>query len=206
MNNVSKSELNSGSYIFKNNNQKVLLENCTDTIFVFENNSNLYKLSSSLNIENNFIEKSYLFHKSTFDIDAITIPVKFRSSIGGIPNQLVTDINAAVFLGKRNDYFKVKYPLNLFGKRIRKIEHFGFSLGALIGFGNTTINTYYLRKIIPYEYQALVFTKGVSSIFAVNKYTIGIAFGFDDLVDNNNDEWIYHNKPWLGITLGLNLN
>ncbi len=30
-----------------------------------------------------------------------------------------------------------------------------------------------------------------------------LAAGFDNLLDNNKSIWIYNNKPWFGIMLGI---
>ena len=36
--------------------------------------------------------------------------------------------------------------------------------------------------------------------------TVGFGVGWDYLTDRDKNIWIYQNKPWIGLTLGLNLN
>lgn len=59
---------------------------------------------------------------------------------------------------------------------------------------------------LPDEYDGIVWSKGVATIFAVNNFTLGLAFGFDNLLDENRRIWLYESKPWAGLTFGLNLN
>ena len=56
------------------------------------------------------------------------------------------------------------------------------------------------------EYDGLVLQKGIAGIVAINKLTIGISVGLDNLLGKNNKTWIYENKPWFGLMLGLNIN
>jgi len=88
----------------------------------------------------------------------------------------------------------------------RQINHFGFSGGLFLGLGNTALNPSTTDNNISIEYDGLVLQKGIAGIVAVNKLTIGVSLGFDKLLDKNSKTWIYQNKPWFGLMLGLNLN
>ena len=46
----------------------------------------------------------------------------------------------------------------------------------------------------------------MAGIIAVYKLTIELSLGFDNLLNANQDIWIYQNKRWYGFMLGLNLN
>jgi len=146
------------------------------------------------------------FHKQSFDIDFITVPVKFRPSVKSVPNQLSGEINASLYLGLRNDLFKIKHIINPLGTRKSEIEHFGISFGGLLGVGNSVINADATNQMVVHEYQGIVFSKGLAGIIAINNFTIGIAFGSDNLIDSNQNSWIYNQKPWFGLAIGLNLN
>jgi len=146
------------------------------------------------------------FRINTFDVDFLTIPLKFRPSQSGVPSQLNTELSAALYLGLRTDNYIVKYKTNRLGKSDRVINHHGFSFGLLTGFGNTFMSPTTTDDNIIQEYDGIVWTKGVAGIFAVNAITLGISIGFDNLLDGNRRFWIYEGKPWIGLTLGLNLN
>jgi len=53
------------------------------------------------------------------------------------------------------------------------------------------------------EYDGIVFQKGVSVFATYENMSVGIALGFDNLMDHNKGIWIYNNKPWIGIVIGI---
>jgi hypothetical protein len=59
---------------------------------------------------------------------------------------------------------------------------------------------------IAYEYDGVIWTKGIAAVMAVNNFTVGLAVGADWLLDRNRRFWIYQNRPWVGLAFGLNLN
>jgi hypothetical protein len=144
-----------------------------------------------------------LFSKQSFDIDFLTIPLKYRLAQGEVPSQINTNLNGALFLGFRNDKYLVNYNINPLGKSSRNINHFGFSFSGL---GNTFMSPTNTNNLLKQEYDGIIWNKGVAGILAVNNFTVGLSLGFDYLLDNNYQIWIYQNKPWLGLTFGLNLN
>jgi hypothetical protein len=146
------------------------------------------------------------FAKHTLDIDFLTIPLKYRPSEKGVPSQLNTNLNGAVYLGFRTDNYKVSYEPNHLGKVDRNINHYGFSMGTFSGFGNTAMTPTTTKNAISIEYDGILWTKGIAGIIAVNNFTVGLSVGFDNLLDNNNNNWIYESKPWFGLAFGLNLN
>lgn len=150
--------------------------------------------------------KTVSFTKPSLDLDFFTIPLKFRPSSNNVPAQLNTTLNGAVYLGYRTDKYVLNYFKNPLGKSDRSINHFGFSIGAFTGLGNTFMSPTTTNNILQQEYDGIVWTKGLAGTFALNSFTIGLAFGFDNLLDRNNKIWIYESKPWLGLAFGLNLN
>jgi hypothetical protein len=56
------------------------------------------------------------------------------------------------------------------------------------------------------EYNGMVLTRGLAFMVGINTLTVGLGVGWDYLTDRDKDIWIYQNKPWYGLTLGLNLN
>ena len=43
-------------------------------------------------------------------------------------------------------------------------------------------------------------------IISYSSINTGIAVGTDGLLDKYSKNWIYQNKPWIGILAGINLN
>ena len=56
------------------------------------------------------------------------------------------------------------------------------------------------------EYDALVVPVGLNASVGVNNVTFGAALGIDQMLSRDRNLWIYRNRPWVGLTLGLNLN
>lgn len=147
-----------------------------------------------------------VFHQSSFDIDFLTIPFKYRPRAGTVPRQFNTNLNGGVYLGYRNDNYVLRYRRDVFGKFHRKTTHLGFSFGAYTGLGGTAMNPWVTNDQIGIEYDGFIWTKGVTSIIGLDKFTVGLAVGWDHLIDRNKRFWIYEGKPWVGLAFGLNLN
>jgi len=47
---------------------------------------------------------------------------------------------------------------------------------------------------------------GIAFIVAVENIGVGLALGIDHLLDKNHRFWVNQQKPWLGLSFGLNLN
>jgi hypothetical protein len=53
------------------------------------------------------------------------------------------------------------------------------------------------------EYDGVVFQKGIAAFFGIDFLTFGVALGFDNLLDDNHKYWVYNQKPWIGLMLGI---
>jgi hypothetical protein len=148
----------------------------------------------------------HTFYKPSFDLDLITIAMKYRPTEEGIPNQLTTSFNGAVFCGYRIDAYKLKYKRTPLNNYKQNISHLGYSGGFFAGIGNTLVNGSTLADpAYPIEYDGVLLITGVAVNIAVEKITFGLSFGTDYLMDKYHSEWIYEGKPTVGFTLGLNL-
>ena len=146
------------------------------------------------------------FVQSSFDIDVLTIPFKYRPPALSLPGQLTSNFTGSIYLGYRSDIYKITYQNAPLLVRKRKITHLGYSFGLFGGLGSATVNPSVTNQQIAYEYDGVVFNKGLAGIIGVNNFTFGLGLGLDHLLDHNHGEWIYQGKPWLGLTIGLNIN
>lgn len=144
--------------------------------------------------------------KNSLDIDLLTIPLKYRSGRIDVPAQLNTFLSGAVYCGYRRDKYIINYEKTPLHDYKREISHYGFSLGLFSGFGGVFMSPTNTNNILTQEYDGVVWNKGVAGIIAIDKFTLGLAFGFDNLLDKNRNIWIYEGKTWLGLAFGLNLN
>ncbi|MDF3028419.1 MAG: hypothetical protein K0S23_2726 [Fluviicola sp.] len=212
----AKKELNDGFYTQRNDHQKKRVY-----IDIVEDNLRIHatkRVNRQLIVDTTLkmlvfpkemkgaYEQMVSFNKASFDIDFFTIPLKLRPGQKSVPAQLNANLNGAVYLGFRTDKYVLNYTANPLGKSNRDINHFGFSIGAFTGLGNTFMSPTNTDNVLQQEYDGIVWSKGLAGIFAINHFTVGLALGFDNLLDKNNNIWIYESKPWLGLALGLNLN
>lgn len=145
-------------------------------------------------------------YKPSFDIDLLTIPVKYRPQTEGFPRQLNSSLSGALVLGGRYDLFKIHYHKTPLKMGERKTDHFGIASGLFGGFGITSMNPWVTNNKISIEYDGATFQYGLSLMVGFNQFTAGIAIGTDHLMDPNRQYWIYQNKIWAGLAFGLNLN
>lgn len=136
------------------------------------------------------------------DLDFLTFPVKYRPASEGVAPQLNSNLNGALYFGYRIDRFRVNSKQRL----KEELDHFGISGGLFAGLGNTFISPTTTAGRQALEYDGVVFIRGAAVILAVKRFTVGLAIGRDRLTDGNDRNWIYRNKTWTGIAVGLNIN
>ena len=163
-------------------------------------------LAIKINTDNPQDRQKIKFANHSFDLDVMSILFKYRPYTSGFPNQLNTNFNAAEFIGYRSDLYILSYDKNPLNTYNRRISHFAFSMGGFIGLGATQMNPFVTNNYIQSEYDGLVITKGIAGLIGVGEFTFGMTLGFDHLMDKNRVAWIYQGKPWLGFTVGFNIN
>lgn len=214
----AKYQLNNGYYRASAENRKdrpVYLYVHEDTLMAFPVSrlQGERQIDTSRQHRQNFPEVSsgslpqkYIIKEYSYDLDVLAIPFKYRPREGEMPRQLTTQLNGGLYTGLRTDRYRISYESSPLGRNRRKITHYGFSIGILSGIGAETITPWVTRDQILGEYDGVVWLNGVGAIMGINNLTFGVAVGVDYLLDANRRVWIYQTEPWLGLTLGLNLN
>ena len=184
-----------------------------DSVFVYKiktksnniNDSNYIKIAFPRQKSESSIS-TINFKQASFDLDFLTIPFKYRPQTDYMPQQFNTNLNGVIYIGYRNDIYNVSYKKTPIKTFIRKTTHYGFSYGLFIGFGGTAMNPWVTNNQIAFEYDGVVWSKGIAAIIGIDNFSIGLAVGADNLLDHNKSYWIYQDKPWFGLAFGLNLN
>ena len=209
-------QLSNGYYKVKLTNlakSRVYVDNNEDTISVYvvnNRNSGIDSLNSIkktfVPVISNFSIVPVTFKHASFDVDFLTIPFKYRPVQNNFSRQFNTNLNGAVYVGYRSDIFQLQYKKTPFQKFARQIKHYGLSVGFFNGLGGSTMNSSVTDNQIAVEYDGVVWSKGIAGIIGINNFTIGLAYGYDNLLDKNRRFWLYQGKPWLGLAFGLNIN
>ncbi len=145
------------------------------------------------------------FIKKSFDIDAMTVPFKYRPSSMGFPRQLNSSFNGNLYIGYRVDRFWLDYK-NTPAGMVKEIKHSAITVGGFGGIGTAFISPWSTNYRTTDEYDGVVLTRGLAFMVGINSLTVGLGVGWDYLTDRDKDIWIYQNKAWYGLTLGLNIN
>lgn len=156
---------------------------------------------------NKIEEKSPWFRYQTLavDVDLFTLPFKYRFQTAGQSGQLDDKLNVGIYFGGRYDLGR--YRTIYFRRNQRAdISTLSLGLGGFLCFGVATVNPFSTLGRFQDEYNGLGINYGIATIISIRSFSAGLAVGFDQLADRNRDIWIYQNKPWIGVTFGLNLN
>lgn len=215
VNKIARHDFDSGFFSLKTDNgekSQVYLSVKDDSIDVFPipsgNKTGNPDISSIKSASINKIIPGDYFYKSCFvknsvDVDLSTIIAKFRPAKGDVPSQLSSNINAALYMGLRRDFYKsipYKTPLN---ENYSFIRQTAFDAGFFAGFGITPINPSVTSGNVSLEYDGIVFQKGIAGFITFDNISIGVTLGFDSLLDKNRNVWLFNEKPYLGIMIGV---
>jgi hypothetical protein len=205
--------LNDGFYQLKSDSsekQAVYLE-------VSENNITVYPTTNKqpqsqpmllipLETTDNIPFQRITFKKQGLDIDISSVLMKYRPSIGELPAQLTTDLNLAIYAGWRFDYYPVEHRKDPLNKSHVKISNRGFDFGFFAGPGTTLISPFTTRNMRSDEYNGMILQGGFAGFIESNMASFGLAIGYDYLLSPDRNNWIYQNKPWVGLVVGVALN
>lgn len=146
------------------------------------------------------------FVKHGWDLDLMYVLLKYRPAAAAVPPQLNTDINGALYLGYKMDRYTLGCSPDALGRQQRTARERSFDMGGFIGIGATTMNGSVTQDPIDIEYAGMVLTGGVGVFTSIGQLGFGITGGVDHLLDGNGRRWIYQDMPWLGLSIGVNLN
>ena len=153
-------------------------------------------------------DRRLLLLRRRLDIDVFTIPFKVRPPQGGVPVQLNTNFNAAIYVGRRLDFYSLRTKSTTPFGPAAHIRALGLGYGAFIGAGSTFITDDVTATSRPTaaDYEGVVLHGGLAAIYDARAFNIGLAAGLDQLLGPDGKHWVYQHKPWFGILFGLDLN
>jgi hypothetical protein len=192
--------------------ERIYLDLKDDSAVVYplaaENKIMLPVSSKSRGIKINSVKPGTLLYNSTFvkssvDIDLSTVLVKYRPAREDVASQLNANVNGILYAGFRKDFFKLKTNISQINELHSFVRHTGVDFGLFAGFGITPVNpTVTINRTIQ-EYDGIVFQKGISVFGTFENLSVGLALGFDNLLSHDRRIWIYNQKPWIGLVLGI---
>ncbi len=152
-------------------------------------------------------EKSpwFYYQLTTFDVDLFTVPFKYRFPQRNRAGELSTSANVGVYTGVRYDLGRYR---NVYYRRERRseLESFSFGLGSVLSIDPITVNEFNTDGRFTGEYDGVGLSYGLAALVGYKSITAGLTVAIENLADRNNRLWVYRQKPWLGIFVGINLN
>ena len=205
--------LNSGYYKLKTDTikpQRVYLDVTDEKIEVYhqiESQPDKKQfLTIPLNTTDSTVFSPMVFKKQSLDVDITSIILKYRPSVYGLPAQLTTDINMALYVGWRYDYYHITSKRDPLGRSYHKISNCGYDFGVFAGPGATLISPFTTQNKKTDEYSGMIIQTGIAGFIESNVASFGFALGYDYLLNPDRKIWIYNNKPWVGFVVGIALN
>jgi hypothetical protein len=163
-------------------------------------------LTIALNPSDSLVTSPIIFSKKSLDIDLTAILLKYRPAVYGLPGQLSTDFNVALYAGWRHDVYNIKSKMDPLGKGYNKFSNWGYDFGFFTGPGSASIGPFTTQNQITDEYSGLIIQTGFAGFIELNVASFGFAVGYDYLLSQDRKIWTYNNRPWLGFIVGIALN
>lgn len=179
------------------NDPKTLDQSDSAAVFFLHYNPSVAKIE----------EKSPWFRYQTtaLDVDVFTLPFKYRFRTADQPGQLEDRPNVGVHVGGRYDLGR--YRTVYFRRSQRsEISTLSVGLGGFVCIGAARVDPFSTLGRVQDDYFGLGLNYGVAATVSVRSVSAGLAVGIEQLTDRNRNLWIYQGRPWLGLTLGVNLN
>ena len=104
-----------------------------------------------------------LLLRRRLDLDVFTIPVKVRPSQGRVPVQLNTNFNAALYVGRRLDFYSLRSKRTMPFWPTSHVKATGIGYGVFLGAGSTFVTSDVMRmRLTTADYEGLVLHGGLA--------------------------------------------
>ena len=152
-----------------------------------------------------FENRTLKFYYGKFALSAMTIPLKYRRGIGN------DSINPPTFETGFNINFAPAYRLNwsfhnpskkLFGN---ELTNYSITLGGLLGIGATDLKTKSNSPGLLSDRKSAVLSYGGIVLFGFNSIGVGYSIGWDAVLGEGSNYWVYQNKVWHGLTISVDI-
>lgn len=154
-------------------------------------------------------KKSLTYYSRKFQLQAISVPFKFRKAIkndprilDSLPSQVETGFTVGFAAGE-------KFSLNIFNSKKNLlgsyVNRYSIYPGAFVNLGTTTLKRLTTKDAITFDQTVPLFSYGAYLMLGFNSINIGYNIGFDHPLNRAGKDWVYQGKLWQGITLGLDI-
>lgn len=145
------------------------------------------------------------YSRNKMVLQTLTIPFKIRGKQGDVPSTVATNFNAGIAYGHQWNLIQT-YPI--YGEDEKMVgyeqKQLSFSAAPFAGLTTMALSAKNTEPDIVTDQTVMGYSIGVAGVFTFNRLNLGLALGIDHGFGNAND-WIYQDKVWTGIVIGLDL-
>jgi hypothetical protein len=148
---------------------------------------------------------SFNYYDIKFGLQALTIPLKFRRSVGNDtvnPPSVEAGFNVGFAPGWKFTKNIYKQSKNYLGKNTTQIA---IALGPHFGIGATDLKKISNAPGLLSDRKRPTFTLGGYFLFGFNNINIGFAIGKDYILGEGRKNWVYQGETWTGIIISLDI-
>jgi hypothetical protein len=149
--------------------------------------------------------RSFTYWDTKFGLQALSIPLKFRSKIGDgskYPAQVETGVNIGFAPTIKLDYNVFNPVRKIMGK---PTNTYSVNTGFLLNLGGTALKASTNAPGLAVDHTAATFTYGAFLLFGVNNINFGYAVGVDNVMGQGSSNWVYQHKVWQGIVVAIDI-
>jgi|GEM_PF-3485147 hypothetical protein len=138
-----------------------------------------------------------LEHRGSFIVGASTTLIKIR------PGKKSSDPNNTIYSEFGND-FNIGFTAGLKLQPYRKVDFSG-SIIAGFSFTNIKATPYTTKNFLTTEENEGCITVSLGLLFEIQKFQISTFTGLDIMPGQVGQNWIYRNRPWIGLGFGYQI-
>lgn len=155
------------------------------------------------------VPKNLVYYSSNFQIQAISVPFKFRPAVrnnprilDSLPAQTETGFTLGFAAGTK--YTKNTFSLNknILGSYVNKVSIYP---GGFLSFGTTALTRLKTYGSVNFDRNVPLISIGGFIMFGFNNINIGYTIGIDNPISKYGSNWVYKGRIWQGLTIGLDL-
>jgi len=173
----------------------------TDKLFSSDyNNIELYKNSY-------WIDKKFKYTETKAKWQAVTIPFKVRFETDEKPYNLSTSVNVGFTISWKKIYHSYR-PISESKDTkpfANKTSQFELGLAPFLGITAIDLEASNTNDIVENDRKIFGLSFGIFGMIGIDDFDIGVGIGIDHGFSNQSSDWIYQNKPWIGLILGIDL-
>jgi hypothetical protein len=132
------------------------------------------------------------------EIGVITVPYKFWNGKNGVSNNVITDFNAGLYVGRKWGRQRFYYD------KAKNHESIAVTLAGFAGATKIDVTKDNTKDSIKFDRNSseLGISVGFVTMLSYKQFNFGLLYGWDVPLTTASKNWLYASKPWIGFGIG----